>query len=151
MSSIKNTLNNTPNSISSNETSSSVVTCDGELFMTGMFRGEQTNGWRQILDNDSTIGPIVKKVDIENNKQYLLNRTGSVYEFTGDPTAMREVYSPIVCNSNPAVDIVAGMGHVVIHTKNGKVYGVGRNDRFQIVPNGQCYYSTATECCIYLS
>jgi hypothetical protein len=56
------------------------------------------------------------------------------------------VYSPAVCgNGDKAVRIKAGNSHILILTESHKVWGVGNNEQYQLVPQGQCRYDTAVE------
>lgn len=146
--SLQKMLHNTPIRVSVNETTSSVVTSGGNVFQSGLIANKIQYSFQEIMTNENIVGHVV---DVQSTDEviYLLNDAGSVFAYyynSGDcnPT-IREVYSPSICGGDPAVKIRAGKDHLVILTKHHKVFGVGNNEEYQLVPQGQCKYDVAIE------
>lgn len=145
---IQKMINNTPVAITANDTTTTVVTNGGNAYHTGLIEGKIQYSFREIPVNDSIVGRIVD-AEATEDKVYLLNSNGSVFEYSYNSNScniiVREVFSPGACGGDKAVQIKAGKSHVLILTENHKVWGAGNNEEYQIVPQGQCKYDTATE------
>lgn len=143
---IQKILNNTPVAITVNEKTSTVVTSGGAVYQAGFIRDKIHNHFNGI--DASVVGRVIDAEAVEH-AIYLLTDTGSVYEYNyngdGCETFIREVYSPTACGGDKAIKITAGRAHVLILTQNNKVWGAGNNEQYQLVPQGQCKYDTATE------
>jgi len=145
---IQKMINNTPVAITVNETTTAVVTNGGNVYQTGLINGKIQYSFREVLANENIVGRIVD-AKATDDKIYFLNAAGSVFEYdynSGDcGGVVREVYSPVACGGDKAVKIDTGRLHVVILTEEHKVFGAGNNEQYQLVPQGQCRYDTATE------
>lgn len=145
---IQRMINNTPIAITANDTTTEVVTNGGNLYQTGLINGKIHTCFDEIFQNENIVGQIVDAEAVDN-KVYILNNTGSVFEvdynYSDCGPVVREVYSPVACGGDKAVRIDTGRAHVLILTENHKVYGAGNNQAYQLVPQGQCEYSTAVE------
>ncbi|RYE12906.1 MAG: hypothetical protein EOP34_09910, partial [Rickettsiales bacterium] len=143
---IQKMLNNTPVSVSANETSTSVITNGGNVYQAGLVNGRVQNSFNEILGNTNIPGTIIDGKSTTSGS-YFLTSTGSVYQYGGDnnSTLVREVYSPAAYNGELAVKIAAGNSHVVILTSSNRVFGAGSNTNYQLVPQGQCKYDIAVE------
>lgn len=143
---IQKILNNTPVAITVNEKTSTVVTNGGAVYQAGFIHDKIQNNFRGIDAN--IVGRVIDSEAVEN-AVYLLTDTGSVYEYDyngeGCGSFIREVYSPAACGGDKAIKIATGRAHVLILTQNNKVWGAGNNEEYQLVPQGQCRYDTATE------
>lgn len=145
--SIQKLLHNTPIAVSANDTTTSVVTRGGLVFQSGLISNKIQNSFKEISVNKNLVGNVV---DVQSTEDllYLLNDEGVVFAYdynTCDCPVIREVYSPSVCNGDPAVRIRSGKNHLVILTKHHKAWGVGSNDEYQLVPQGACHYDVAVE------
>lgn len=145
---IQKMINNTPTSVSVNATTSTVVTNGGSVFQTGLIGNKIQATFEEVMGNINILDHIVQ-VASTNERDYLLSKEGSVFEYNYTTGAcspvIREVYTPAVCCGDKAVKIVAGQKHIVILTEKHKVWGVGCNSEYQLVPQGQCRYDTAVE------
>lgn len=146
--SLQRILHNTPIHVAVNETTSSVVTSGGAVFQSGLISNKIQHSFKEIMSNQNIVGHVV---DIQSTDDvlYLLNDAGSVFAYyynSGECSpVIKEVYSPTICGGDPAVKIKSGKEHLVILTKHHKVFGVGSNEEYQLVPQGQCEYDVATE------
>ena len=143
---IQKLINNTPVAVSIDNATTSVATNGGSLYQAGMVDNHIENTFKEITSGDGAVGKIV---DVESvaGKVYLLNASGSVFS-RGNAAhggVVREVYSPGACGGDKAVHISSGKDHVLILTENNKVWGAGSNEKYQLVPQGQCKYDTAVE------
>ena len=145
---IQKLLHNTPIAISTNQTTTSVVTAGGNLYQAGLISNKIQYTFEQVFTNTDIVGHVVD-VQSTNCASYLLNDQGVVFVYdynAGNCTGViREVYSPVSCGGDPAIKIRAGANHLVILTKKHKVWGVGCNNQYQLVPQGQCSYDIAVE------
>lgn len=145
---IQKMISNTPIAITTNDTTTSVVTNGGNVYQTGLIGGRIQYSFREIITNGNIVGRILDAEAVEDSL-YLLSETGSVFQYLygqGDcGSIVREVYSPAACGGDKAIKIVSGRAHVLILTQANKVFGAGDNGQYQIVPQGQCKYDTATE------
>jgi hypothetical protein len=146
---IQKMINNTPVAITANDTSTAVVTNGGNVYQTGLMGGRINHSFRQVLANENIVGR-VGDAEATEDKLYFLNTSGSVFEFDYNAAEcgpiVREVYSPPTCGAgDKAIKIKAGRAHLLILTENNKVWGVGDNHQYQLVPQGQCKYDTAVE------
>ena len=146
---IQKMINNTPIAITANETTTEVVTNGGNVYQTGFIDGKIQHSFREIFANSNIIGRIVDAAAVED-AVYLLSSSGSVFEYDYNAGecggAVREVYSAATCgNGDKAVKIKAGRAHILILTEGHRVFGVGDNSEYQLVPQGQCRYDTAVE------
>ena len=147
---IQKMINNTPISVTVNDKTTTVVTNGGSVYQTGFYNGRAHNSFSEIITNENLVGRVLDAQATEDSI-YLLNAAGSVfqYNFILDDCSgpiLREVYSPAACGQGDnAIKITAGRAHLLILTKSGKVWGVGDNSQYQLVPQGQCRYDTATE------
>lgn len=145
---IQKMINNTPVAITVNDTTSAVVTNGGNVYQAGFINKRIQHSFQEVLANENIVGKILD-AEATEDKIYLLNKTGSVFEY--DTTAydcgpvVHEVYSPVACGGDKAVKIDAGRAHLLILTENNRVWGVGDNQEYQLVPQGQCKYDTAVE------
>ena len=145
---IQKMINNTPIAITANETTTSVVTNGGNIYQTGLIGGKIQYSFKEVVANGNFIGHIIDAEAVDDGV-YFLNSNGSVFIYdynAGDcGPVIREVYSPAACGGDKAKKIKTGRAHVLILTENNKVWGAGDNEQYQIVPQGQCRYDTATE------
>ena len=145
---IQKMINNTPVAITVNDTTTAVVTNGGDVYQTGLINGRIQYSFRDVLANGNIVGRVVDSEATED-KIYLLNAAGSVFEYDYNSSEcgaiVREVYSPVACGGDKAVKIKAGRAHVLILTEGHKAFGVGNNEEYQLVPQGQCRYDTAVE------
>lgn len=145
---IQRMINNTPVSASVNATTTSVVTSGGNVFQAGLIANRIQHSFQEIVANTDIQGRIIDSVSTDT-QVYFLNSDGFVFQYdynagTCSPV-VREVYSPAACDSDKAIKIKAGRAHVLILTERHKVFGVGNNEQYQLVPQGQCKYDVATE------
>ncbi len=145
---IQTMLNNTPTVISANDTTTSVVTNGGNVYQAGLIGGKIQSHFREVITNENIIGKVIS-IKSTQNKNYMLNDNGSVFEYdynagTCGPI-VREIYSPSACNGDKAKKISTGRAHVLILTEGGKTWGAGDNSQYQLVPQGQCKYDSAVE------
>lgn len=145
---IQKMINNTPVAVTTNEKSTTVVTNGGNVYQSGLINGKIVHSFNEIASNGSLIGKVVDS-ESTDNKTYLLSESGSVFEYSSNSEIgpiVREVYSQTACGGgDKAVKIASGKSHVLILTESGKVWGAGANNEYQLVPQGQCKYDTATE------
>lgn len=143
---IQKMINNTPVAVTTNELTTTVVTNGGNMYQSGLIGGKIQFSFQESITSDNFVGKIIDVESIED-KDYLLNEDGSVLEYqnTDNGPVVREVYSPQVCGGDKAKHIVAGRAHILILTEGNKIFGVGDNSEYQLVPQGQCRYDTATE------
>src|SRR5579872_709379 len=147
---IQRMINNTPAAVSVNATTTTVVTSGGGVFQAGLIGSRIQDTFKEVLSNQDIVGRVVDAQSTDCNV-YFLNDTGSVFQYNynqGNPSCnprVREVYSPCVCNGDPAIEIATGREHCIILTAAKKVFGVGSNENYQIVPQGQCEYDIAVE------
>jgi hypothetical protein len=143
-------LNNIPTHVTVNSQTSSVVSSGGSLFQAGLVENSPTCHFNNVSINPALVGKIVDSKATEN-ALYVLSANGSVFEYRynqSNPNCVpnvSEVYSPEVCHGDKAVSISTGYSHCVLLTENNKAYGVGNNENYQIVPQGQCNYNVAVE------
>uniref|UniRef100_A0A6G6ACS7 Putative regulator of chromosome condensation n=1 Tax=Borely moumouvirus TaxID=2712067 RepID=A0A6G6ACS7_9VIRU len=146
--SIQKMMNNIPVAITANETTSSVVTSGGNVYQTGLIGGKIHYSFHEIVTNQNIVGKIVDAKAVDD-RIYLLNASGSVFDYAYNAGTcaplIREVYSPAACGGDKAKKIEAGSAHILILTENNKVWGAGNNEKYQLVPQGQCRYDTAVE------
>lgn len=145
---IQKLIHNAPVAISVNDTTTSVATSGGNVYQSGLISNMIQNTFKEIMPNQNIVGHVVD-IQSTTNVVYMLNDQGVVFAYDYNTGAcspvVREVYSPSICNGDPAVRIRAGAGHLVILTKKHKVWGVGDNSQYQLVPQGQCKYDVAVE------
>lgn len=145
---IQKIINNTPLAIAANENTTSVVTNGGNVYQTGLMGGKIQYSFKEVITNENIVGRVID-VKSTDQKDYLLNDLGSVFEYdynAGECNAVvREVYSPAACGGDKAVKLRSGHAHILILTQNNKVWGVGDNSKYQLVPQGQCRYDCAVE------
>lgn len=145
---IQKIINNTPLAIAANENTTSVVSNGGNVYQTGLMGGKIQYSFKEVITNENIVGRVID-VQSTNQKDYLLNDLGSVFEYDYNAgecnPVIREVYSPAACGGDKAVKISAGRAHILILTQNNKVWGVGDNSEYQLVPQGQCRYECAVE------
>ena len=145
---IQKLIHNTPVAISANDTTTSVVTSGGNVYQSGLISARIQYAFKEIQANENIVGHVIDTQSTEN-VIYLLNDAGVVFAYDYNTGAcspvIREVYSPSVCRGDPAIRIRSGSNHLVILTKKHKVWGVGDNSEYQLVPQGQCRYDIATE------
>jgi hypothetical protein len=152
---IQKMINNIPIDVAVNETTTTVVTNGGNVYRAGFINNRVQDTFCEVLTNENLVGHVIQVASTDDTT-YILNAAGSVFEFKsgsnkcGSPV-VHEVYSVAACGCgvDKAVSIAAGSSHVVILTEKGKVFGAGSNDAYQLVPQGQCRYDTATE--IYIT
>lgn len=145
---IQKIINNIPIAISVNETTTSVVTNGGNVYQSGLVSNKIQYSFQEIFTNEDIVGRVID-VQSTENKVYFLSAGGSVFEYdynlgTCSPV-VREVYSPAICGGDKAVRIVSGRAHLLILTECNKIWGVGCNENYQLVPQGQCRYDIAVE------
>ena len=149
--SVQQMINNIPDAIAANATTTTVVTNGGNVFQAGLVHEQSQDTFKSIIPNDQEIGRITAAEMTDDKRAYLLNDRGAVYEYNTDyssgvSSSFREVYTPVACHkADKAIKIAAGGNHLVILTENNKAWGVGSNDQYQIVPQGNCRYDTAQE------
>lgn len=140
--------NNVPVAVTANEFTTAVVTNGGNVYQSGLISGKVKSHFQEIFTNEAFVGDVVD-AEATENKVYLLNKDGYVFEYENKScskgVSVREVYTPSACGGDKAVKIAAGKAHVLILTDKGKVYGAGSNEQYQIQPQGQCKYDTATQ------
>jgi alpha-tubulin suppressor-like RCC1 family protein len=145
---IQKLFNNSPEYASVSAGVSLVTTSGGGVYQAGFIDGKMQTTFTDVIDGSDVVGRIVQTASLVD-KAYLLNSAGSVYEYDYNSKkctfAVREVYSPVACNGDKAVRLEAGSRHALILTENCKVWGVGDNSEYQLVPQGQCRYDTAVE------
>lgn len=146
---IQKMINNTPVAITANESTTSVVTNGGNVYQSGLIGGKIQYSFHELFTNENIVGKVIDAQSTED-KLYVLNSNGAVFEYDSSNAecgpVVREVYSPVACGSgDKAVKIDAGTSHLLILTENHKVWGVGDNEKYQLVPQGQCRYDTAIE------
>lgn len=145
---INKIIGNVPVAVTVNDNTTAVVTGSGAIYQAGLIGNKIQHTFREVMASENIIGKTVDTEAVENGN-YILNAEGSVYEYnyvSGEcGPLIREIYSPAACNGDKAVKIVAGRDHVVILTENHHVWGAGDNENYQLVPQGQCRYETATE------
>lgn len=145
---IQKMLNNTPVSVSANETSTSVITSGGSVYQAGLVNDRVQNSFNEILANTNIPGIVVDGKSTSEGS-YFLTSTGSVYQYNsnnceGNPQ-VREIYSPAANNGEKAINLVSGSSHVVMLTDSNRVFGAGSNKYYQLVPQGQSRYDYAVE------
>lgn len=146
--SIQKMINNIPVAITANETSTAAVTSGGNVYQTGLIGGKIHYSFNEVITNENIVGKVID-VKATEDRLYLLNNTGSVFEYAYNAGScspvVREVYSPAACGGDKAVQIEAGRAHILIKTEAGKIWGAGSNAQYQLVPQGQVRYDTAVE------
>lgn len=146
--SIQKLIHNTPVAVSVNDTTTTVATNGGAVYHAGLVNNRIQDSFREVIANENIVGHVVD-VESTDNSVFLLNSAGSVFEYkynAGECSpVVNEVYSPAVCHGDAAVKISTGSAHALILTECNKVFGVGSNCHYQIVPQGQCKYEIATE------
>jgi len=145
---IQKLIHSTPVFASVNDQTTTVVTNGGHVYQAGLIANRIQPTFREIISNPNIVGHVVESASTDND-DYFLSSNGFVfiYEYqtgTCSPT-VKEVYSPAVCMGDKAVHIQAGSDHLLILTDHHKVWGVGNNTEYQLVPQGQCRYDVATE------
>lgn len=145
---IQKMINNTPIAVTVNDTTTEVVTNGGNVYQTGLIENRIHDTFQEVISSSNMVGQVTD-AEATDAGVYLLSSTGSVFEYNYDGSEcgplVREVYSPMACGGDKAVRIVSGRSHVLILTENNKVWGVGSNNEYQLVPQGQCRYDTAVE------
>lgn len=145
---IQKIINNTPVSLTVNATTTTVVTNGGSVYQSGLISSRIQQTFHEIFANENIVGHVVSVKDTDNNV-YFLNSTGSVFEYDYNVQScspiIKEVYSPAACNQDRAIKIDTGRAHAVILTERNKIWGVGCNNNYQLVPQGQCKYESAVE------
>jgi hypothetical protein len=149
---IQKIINNTPVRITSNNTSVAVGTSGGNVYNAGLISEKICTSFRELLTNENVVGNVID-VQASNDKYYLLNSAGSVFEYDMNAGSCkgytREIYYPLGCDGDKAVKISVGDYHVIILTEKGKVWGAGDNSEYQLVPQGQSSYESAVQ--LYIS
>jgi len=145
---IQRMINSTPVTASVNAQTTSVVTNGGSIYQAGLIHNKIQPSFQEVITNPGIAGHIIDSVSTDNFV-YFLSSNGFVFEYdynagSCSPT-VREVYSPSACCGDKAIRIRAGSAHVVILTECHKVWGVGCNKEYQLVPQGQCRYDAAVE------
>jgi len=147
---IQRLIHNTPVDVSANSSTSTIVTSGGTIFMSGLIGNKIQATFEPIHDNTDIVGKVVDSQSTDDSV-YFLNSAGSVFQYDYNKgnnhcnPVIREVYSPTVCCGDKAKKIATGRAHAVILTEKNKVYGVGDNESYQIVPQGQCDYDVSVE------
>lgn len=145
---IQKLINNTPVAVTSNDTTTSVVTNGGNLYQSGLVGSHFKQTFEESFSSENIVGKVLDAEAVEN-KVYLLNSTGSVFSYGSGKNChdsiVREIYSPDACGGDKAISISSGRDHVLILTEDHKVWGAGSNEQYQLVPQGQCRYDTAVE------
>jgi hypothetical protein len=139
-------IGNTPHGIAVSEKLSAVVTNGGSVFQAGLIGDRIQCTFQEVRDGQDIVGHVVD-TEVTDVSTYLLSAQGSVYEYkhsSPDCTSVREVYAPVACGGDRAIRIKGGRGHVLILTEHKKVWGVGDNSQYQLVPQGQARYDVAT-------
>jgi len=145
---IQRMINSTPVTASVNAQTTTVVTNGGCVYQSGLIHNKIQPSFQEVVPNPDIVGHVIDSVSTDK-EVFLLSANGYVFEYfynTGScsPT-VREVYTPAACCGDKAIRIRAGSRHIVILTECHKVWGVGCNDEYQIVPQGQCKYESAVE------
>jgi len=145
---IQKMINSTPVSASVNSSTTTIVTNGGSVYQAGLMHNKIQSNFQEVLANPNIIGHVIASASTDDN-DYFLSANGYVFEYiynagSCSPT-VREVYSPAACCGDKAVRIQAGSHHLVILTHHHKVFGVGDNSEYQLVPQGQCEYNSATQ------
>lgn len=144
---IQQLLNNSPVDVSVGDKVTVVATKGGNVYHSGFVGGQIASDFSDSISNIAQVGHITQ-VAAADGKFYLLNAAGSVFEYDynrGGCEFAREVYSPAYCCGDKAIKLSAGDRHVLILTDGCKVFGVGDNTQYQLVPQGQCRYDSAVE------
>lgn len=145
---IQKMINNAPIGITVNDKTTAVTTNGGTVYQTGLIGGKTQYSFKEVIANENLVGHIIETQATEQ-KLYLLNSTGTVFEYDYNASinnaVVREIYSPEACCGDKAIKIVSGDSHVLILTEKCKIWGAGDNEKYQLVPQGQCKYDTATE------
>ena len=140
-------IHNCPVAVTTNLNTTSVVTNGGNVYQAGLTGDQIQPHFNEIFASENMVGRIID-AEATDNGLYLLSKNGSVYEYVrGDDCNqhIREVYSPAACGGDKAKKIASGNSHVLILTEGNKVFGAGKNNEYQLVPQGQNRYDTAVE------
>lgn len=155
MSAIVSKLSVVPRVVSANNQTTSLVSADGNLYQAGLIANAPHATFEPKIVANADIQDKLIDVKSTDDSLYLLNSEGAVFQYPYNaggcapcgacgPTFI-EVYTPASCGGDRAVQIATGSSHCVIRTESCKVYGVGNNMQYQLVPQGQCSYSTAVQ------
>lgn len=142
---IQKIIQNVPTSVSLSDNTATIVSPGCGALQAGLVGGRVQSRFMELPLNLS-VGTVVDAQTTESCV-YVLNDTGSVFAYynTGGCTgSLSEVYIPTECDGK-AQKISAGKDHLLIWTSKNKVYGVGCNMNYQLVPQGQCRYNYAVE------
>lgn len=144
---IQKIMQNVPVSVSVSDNCTTVVTNGSGALQAGLIGGRVQSAFRE-LPLSAAVGTVVDAQSTESCV-YVLSSEGSVFAvFNGgsgcSTGGISEVFIPSECDGY-AKKIAAGRDHCLIWTDKSKVFGVGSNDNYQLVPQGQCRYDYATE------
>jgi len=117
-------------SVSLNDDITNIVTEDGTLFQAG-YQDYFTSFCQSV----------VSTVTCER-LMYILSDCGVVYSLCLDNLCVRKI---VYSSKDYAVQIKGGKNHLLILTKNKRVFGAGDNTTYQIKPHGLCFYDKAIE------
>jgi len=135
-------------SISINNTSTTVVGSDGNVYQAGLLNQHVKSYFTEIASNIDITGQTLDAVSVVSGT-YILNKEGYVFFYNNTEfcrgNRLCEVYTPTVCDSDRAVSIKAGRDHVIILTELHHIWGAGDNTEYQLVPQGQARYNTAVK------
>uniref|UniRef100_A0A6C0C8R9 Uncharacterized protein n=1 Tax=viral metagenome TaxID=1070528 RepID=A0A6C0C8R9_9ZZZZ len=145
---IQRMINSTPVTASVNAQTTSVVTNGGRVYQSGLIHNKIQPSFQEVVPNPDIVGHVIDSQSTDNFV-YFLSANGYVFEYdynagSCSPT-VREVYTPAACCGDKAIRIRAGSNHIVILTECHKIWGVGDNSEYQLVPQGQCKYDSAVE------
>lgn len=138
---IQKIMQNVPVSVSVSNNLSLVVTNGAGAMQSGLVNGRVQSAFRE-MPLSAAVGTIVDAQATET-ACYVLNSSGSVFAAYCNG-GISEVYIPTSCDGY-AKKLAAGRDHCLIWTDKNKVFGVGCNGEYQLVPQGQCRYDYATE------
>jgi alpha-tubulin suppressor-like RCC1 family protein len=143
---IKKSRDNGALDVTCNNTTTAVLNSKGQVHLSGVVKNKIQSHFEDSGIDRYVDGRIVVVEQTESHV-YVLTEKGRVYEY--DPNncscdvPLREVPVPFECDSDPVVDISAGRAHLLLLTRDHKVYGYGDNSQYQIVPRGDCRYDCA--------
>lgn len=128
-------------SVSGNDDTTTILTNNGEIYSAGMIDHKIQSSFQLQNLSSYLTSPIMDIVKTEKHT-FILTQDGSVYEFNDK---ISEIYLTVSNNNDPVVSISAGKDHIIMLTKNNKVFGYGDNSKYQLVPSGECYYNHAIQ------
>jgi len=118
-----------------------VLTESGDIYLSEAGRREC---FRDILCYNSKVGKVIQ-VQMSCDKIWMLNQAGSVFFYDLQNCIVR-VYSQMI--GGRAIKIAAGRDHLLILTNCNRIYGIGDNSQYQLVPQGNLVYHCPVELCI---